>query len=122
MMIKRRVLGKYITIIFGFIILLLFLGAGIDSITYVPSNAFVVIDTEAMIYHCPPYEHYLYEKHGELLKARYNEVQEDYSLCSECKNEGCFYQINRSLTGSLLENIGILPEKQNVWNEDGTWN
>ena len=40
----------------------------------------------------------------------------------KCRDDGAFIQEGRSLTGSLLQRIGILKPIPPKWNEDGSWN
>jgi hypothetical protein len=52
---------------------------------------------------------------GEARKAGYKPER-------TCRDQGGFTQEGRSLTGDLLERIGILPKLKSRWNADGTWN
>ena len=38
----------------------------------------------------------------------------------ECRKDGSFMESGRSLSGGLLEKIGLLPEFKSRWNSDGT--
>jgi hypothetical protein len=39
-----------------------------------------------------------------------------------CRGEGDFTMQGRSVSGLLLERIGILPPQKSRWNPDGSWN
>jgi hypothetical protein len=39
-----------------------------------------------------------------------------------CRDGGGFMMEGRSLTGSILEQVGILPKQYSRWNADGSWN
>ena len=45
-----------------------------------------------------------------------------YRSDRKCRDEGAFIQDDRSLTGTLLQTIGILKPIPSRWNEDGSWN
>jgi hypothetical protein len=45
-----------------------------------------------------------------------------YKPDRECRDEGAFIQDGRSLTGMLLQKIGMLKPIPSRWNEDGSWN
>lgn len=40
----------------------------------------------------------------------------------ECREANGFIEDGRSISGRLLEKIGILPKFVSRWNSDGTWN
>ncbi|MBC7447268.1 MAG: hypothetical protein H7330_04355 [Hymenobacteraceae bacterium] len=40
---------------------------------------------------------------------------------SECRDKSAFYEEGRSVTGSFLERLNILPKLESKWNGDGTW-
>lgn len=45
-----------------------------------------------------------------------------YKPDTECRDAGGFMQDGRSLSGLLLEYVGLLPPLPSRWNPDGTWN
>jgi hypothetical protein len=40
----------------------------------------------------------------------------------DCRERGAFVADGRSLTGTLLERLGILGPLPRRWNDDGSWN
>ena len=45
-----------------------------------------------------------------------------YRSDRQCRNEGGFMQVGRTLPGALLEKLGILKPLPSRWNTDGSWN
>lgn len=45
-----------------------------------------------------------------------------YRVEGSCRDQGCWTQEGRSLTGRALERIGLLPKLRSRWNADGSWN
>ena len=97
---------------------LLLLGMGISTSRYMPENAWLVVDHQRQIYFAPPFAPA--ERQG-LLWMRRSELPQGYRSDSTHRNLGAFFQEGRSMTGSLLEWIGILKHAESRWGADGSW-
>lgn len=107
------------TIIAGILVVILLVGLSIGSSRTMPENAIVLVDDEARTYFAPP----CVAKQGNLRVVTAAEVHDlGYSPDRDCVNEGGFMQDGRSLTGKLLEAIGLFKPLPSRWNADGTWN
>ncbi len=104
---------------------LFLLGFGVDSYKQAPDNTMVLIVSETKDYYpaTDDYKKFLeiqgYEYKVTTLKDARNSgrwVEKD------ARERGYFFQKGRSLSGKLLETIGILPPLASQWNPDGTWN
>jgi len=100
---------------------LFFFGFGITGFVTAPEHATVLVDPATQTYIAPPC---IGPLHASSLpsttigKARKEKLKPD----DECRNSNGFTQEARSLSGKLLERIGILPPVRSRWNADGTWN
>ncbi len=117
---------------------LIILGFGISSSGSAPRHAFVAVDTSSKTYfgpNCmsvvPP--GWMADGHSlgtlsDLEAAGYVmatlETVRDarFGPDPDCRDSGEFISEGRSLTGDLLEAIGILGPIPPRWNADGTWN
>lgn len=121
-----------ITLIIGIPFILLIIGFGIETTNTCPDHALVLVDEKSKEYYAPPC----------LIESGYDSVDEieefaqivdmvvmtkgeakknKYSSNRDCADENGFIEEGRSLSGSLLEKIGILPKQNSRWNDDGTW-
>lgn len=95
-----------------------YLGFGIRRSRYAPPNAIVLVDPITEFFYpqpCAPAD-------GEGIWMTLSKAHEmGYELDSACRAEGLLFQEDRSLSGSLLESIGILPPIESRWNADGSW-
>lgn len=116
---------KIIKTAFIVLLVLLFIGFGIGRETVISSsNAIVVANEKDNTYlslPCVP------DVHGNGLKDRWMMRLEEARIIGlkpdpNCVNEGGFIQQERSLSGQVLELIGILPPIPPRLNPDGTWN
>lgn len=103
------------------IALIFFLGFGIGSSKTMPDNAIVYVDKSKKIYiGVPSVSSYLNK--NIVKKTAKDARQLGYNPDEESKNNGDFTQEDRSLSGKLLEKIGILSPIPPRWNQNGTWN
>jgi len=103
----------------GVLVAVLLIGLSIGSSRTMPEHAIVLADDRARTYIAPP----CVGEQGELRVATASEVRGlAYSPDRDCANEGGFVQDDRSLTGGLLEAMGLLKPLPSRWNRDGTWN
>ena len=89
-----------------------------------PEHVKVLVDPITRLYYAPPCAAY----HNEDLRRRLElstlrQVDQfGYKPHQGCVNEGAYIQEGRSLTGQLLQTIGLLPPIRSRWNADGSWN
>lgn len=117
---KQNIIAGIKTVI-SVAFLLLFLGSGIGSEKCIPDNAIVYADDSKMIYYSVP------EKESNNIEnVRKTTIQEvhdlKYSSDESSKEHGDFISEGRSLTGIIMEKVGILSTIPPRWNDDGTWN
>jgi hypothetical protein len=116
-----RRLHKFVVSALGAVLVLLMLGFGVGSGGVAPDHALVLADAKRGTYTAPPCadggsrsefsQISLSEAHKQGLKPERN-----------CVNGGGFVEEGRSVSGQLLESIGLFSPKQRRWNADGTWN
>lgn len=107
-----------LTAIIVAVIALLFLDLGFPPTLEAPPHAQVLIDETAGVYFAPSCEVGRLLATIPLAQARELGFKPDQA----CLSEEEFTQPGRSITGRLLEGIGILGEPESRWNSDGTWN
>lgn len=101
------------------------LGFGVDSYKMAPDNTKVFITSETKDYY-PATENYV--KFLEMQGYEYQVTTQREALDSgrwaekDARERGYFMQKGRSLSGKLLEAIGIFPPLALQWNSDGSWN
>lgn len=106
------------------VLLLFFLGFAIEAVETPPPNAQVWVDDGAREFISPLY----LNSHPQLAqrftrRLTYGEMRlERYSPERQCNNEACWSQEGRSISGGLLERLGLLPKLRSRWNAKGTWN
>lgn len=100
-------------------------GFGIESERYMPDSAFVYVDPVSNVYfgrYCIPASY----KSGPFPKLLEMPARAAWALEVEpdhdCIEEGAFYEDGRSVSGMLLEWVGVLGPLRSRWNADGTWN
>lgn len=127
------------------LVLLFLLGFGIESTRSMPDNARVFIDTERDTYLAPPCvrvtpeqeqliesrltgAHTFQDSLGifvettSLLPAVRFELRElDVRPDPDCRDSGAFFQEGRSLSGLLLQRVGLLEPVESRWRDDGSW-
>lgn len=100
---------------------LLFVGFGIGTVEGIPKHAIVLLDDQARTYISP-----LCVSEEEAHRFRESKVSEAYALNYSpepgCRDKGMFTVEGRSLSGGLLESVGLIGPLPNRWNADGTWN
>jgi hypothetical protein len=105
----------------GSMAFLVFFGFGIGSSKTTPEYALVFIDSSQSTYTSPACLTQERQKLYPLFtigQARKLKLNPD----PQCVEQGGFVQEDRSLSGAVLERLGILKPKQTRWNLDGTWN
>ena len=87
-------------------------------------NAVVFASDGDMLFVTPPY----LQLHPELVSiynrpTTYGDARAaGYKAEPGCNEAQCWSQDGRSLTGRLLERLGLLPQLRSRWNSDGSWN
>ncbi len=96
------------------------MGFGISSARTAPDYAVVVVDAEQKLYFAPPCttDRMRYFVRITLSEARKRGFQVD----SSCREASAFQQEDWSLSGQLLQRLGVLPSLRSRWNPDGSWN
>jgi hypothetical protein len=108
--------------------MLLLLGFGCSTSYVAPPNAFVLVDLSRNAYLAPSCvseaERAKAGRPGSPLKWGTVEVARSlkFEPDDRCRNAGGFVQEGRSLSGRLLERVGILGPRRPRWNPKGTWN
>jgi len=98
---------------------LMLIGLGIRSSKGMPDNAIVYVNDATKTYIAPSCIRLLTEcRRITAGEARILGYKPDL----KCRDMGEFIQKDRSLTGNLLQTIGILEPVPSKWNEDGSWN
>ena len=112
---------RIVVIVGGVGVSVFVLGFGVRSFTTAPKHAIVLVEPARKTYIAPPC---IGPLHASTLppttigKARKEKLKPD----DECRNANGFIQEARSLSGMLLEKVGILRPLPSRWNSDGTWN
>lgn len=126
---KLRKIGLYI--LFTPIILFC-IGFGIESIATCPGHTLLLVDEQIKEYFAPPC--LMSEGFDNVEKIKQFAIDHNLKVYAEkeiakeirpnhdCRGNDGFVEDRRSLSGKLLEKIGILPKFKTRWNADGTWN
>lgn len=112
---------------------LFWIGFGLESISFCPENALLLVNTDTKEYFAPPC--IMAEGYDNVDKIRMFAVLTNMKVLTskelkrkslkpnpDCRNKEGFTEKGRSLSGELLEKIGLLPKFKSRWNDDGTWN
>lgn len=98
---------------------LLYLGFGLRTIRTIPKNAIVYVDDSKKVYYGLPS---LPQDKASLRRTTIGEAyNRKYKPDEISRNNGDFMQEGRSVSGSLLEKVGIFPKLESRWNTDGSW-
>jgi len=121
-----------IVVIFG---LLFYIGLQLDSFKITPDNAIIFIDHSKKLYFSPlcvyqklpsTNEQLLdleFPKFFYLESGKYRDIKnKGFNTPGNCKGTKYWFQENRSMSGELLQNLGILKPLPARWNPDGSWN
>lgn len=127
---KLKQVGLYILIT---PIILLFIGFGIGTTSGCPDHTLLLVNRDTKEYYAPPC--IMTEGYDNVDKIRMFAMLTNLTvltdkelkgkglkLNADCRDEGGFVEEGRSLSGGLLEKIGLLPKFKSRWNDDGTWN
>ena len=99
--------------------LLILLGFGVGSYSSTPGHAVVLVSDVTKEYHAPPcVSDARIFKMATIAEAR----ALGYKPNPQCRDADGFVQESRSLSGSMLEWVGVLEPLPSRWNEDGSWN
>ena len=118
--------AKLLQVLLGLMLILLIIFVGgffIGTVGLVPGYAAVYVDENTNIFYSPL--SLTQEKVTELnLKSSTFQVVTTlgYKMNEEDKQNEYFQQEGRSLTGTFLERVGILPKLKPRCNYDGSWN
>lgn len=110
---------KALGFMLALILLAAFLGFGITSARTMPTYAQIFLDESSRTYIAPPM---VKSDKGLRLSTVAEAYRLDYSPDLDSRDAGAFLQEDRSLTGHLLEWVGVLGPIPPRWNADGTWN
>jgi hypothetical protein len=96
------------------------MGFGIGSARTAPDNVIVVIDAEQKLYFalpCAP------DGMQDFVRITLGQARKlGFQAETNCWEKATFLQDDRSLSGLLLQLIGVLPPHRPRWNADGSWN
>jgi hypothetical protein len=128
-------LQKLKLILLGIVLIplfLLFIGFGLETTLTTPDHSYVLVDKSSNEYYSPPcimssgyddanriYEFAEINSLEVVEKIHAND--KNYKPNPECRDNQGFIQEGRSMSGSFLEKLGILPELESRWNDDGSW-
>jgi hypothetical protein len=125
-------LKEYLIYVAAVPVFLLIFGFGIGSSTHMPKHALLLVNDETKEYFAPPclmefgYNDvktiYQFGRQKNFRVVSAKEVGMPYRPNSECRESNGYFQDGRSVSGMLLEKIGLLPKENSRWNPDGTWN
>lgn len=88
-----------------------------------PDNAWVYADIRQGVYFAPPYLQAAGRDAAGLLLTSAGEARRmNCRPDPEARSRGYFRQTVRSMSGGLLQSLGLLPPLPSRWNSDGTWN
>lgn len=118
--------SRYIRTVVGVPAAVLWLGFGIVSSRHVPDSALVYVSPNHVFY-APPCISLSASHSVEAMSSLVlTTIQSARAIGAtpdrDCVNTGAFYQDGRSLSGLLLEYVGLFPPLKSRWNEDGSWN
>jgi hypothetical protein len=117
--------SKLNAVLTGAIGMLLFVGVlavagfGIASTRPMPDHAQVLLDDSKKTYSSPPC---VADARGLRWTTAGEAHRLKYRPDNDCCNAGGFVSDGRSLTGLLLQKLGVLPPLRSRWNADGSWN
>jgi hypothetical protein len=116
----------------GIVVILIIIGFQIKPITGSPDNALLFFNDETKEYYAPPclmeigYNDiesiYNFGRLNNIRVAIHKDVVSPYKPNVECRDNSGFFQEERSLSGMLLEKIGLFSKTKSRWNPDGSWN
>ncbi|MDT8902235.1 hypothetical protein [Anaeroselena agilis] len=94
-----------------------------DNTVPAPAAAWVYADLDQRVYYPPPYlENSGRDAAGLLLTTAGEAKKMNCAPDPQAKSKGYFRQPDRSMSGRLLQSLGILKPLPGRWNRDGTWN
>ena len=114
-------------------IVLLWIGFGLETVSTCPDNTLIFVNEQTKEYFAPPC---LMESGFDNID-KINQFASDHNLTvyrdreitgkglgpnPECRGSKGLIEDGRSLSGGLLEKIGLLSKFKSRWNADGTWN
>ncbi|MBN8577401.1 MAG: hypothetical protein J0L66_10695 [Cytophagales bacterium] len=127
---KLKQFGIYILIA---PIILLWIGFGIGTTSFCPDNTLLLVNEDKKEYYAPPC--IMTEGFDDADKIKMFAMLTNLKVLTDkelkgkalkpntdCRDKEGFIEDGRSLSGGLLEKIGLLPKFQSRWNDDGTWN
>ncbi len=110
---------RIVLIIITVAIALFSLGMTVEMSKTMPNSATVYLDGEAKTYFAPP----CVGRDTALRGVTASEAHfMGYEPNPDCENKGWFTQKGRSLSGDLLQRLGVLAPLPSRWNADGSWN
>lgn len=104
--------------------ILFVLGFGFHTSKYAPDHALVYVTTETNFFYpaIPEYAEFMKQNEYDYKAITLKEARKyDKIIDRDAKERGYFFQEGRSVSGLLLEYIGLLPKQKSRWDEDGNW-
>ena len=113
----QEVLGSAL----GLLVVVLLFGFGVETGSVAPDHALVLADAKERTYFAPSCVSA--QRRQALLQIPLAQAhKQGLSADRTCVNESGFTEEGRSVSGRLLEFLGVLPMRPKRWNSDGTWN
>lgn len=99
-------------------------GFGIESIKTAPNNARVLITDETNYFYPATSDYFQFmniKGYTYKITTIENARNDNKEMYRDAKERGYFIQHGRSLSGSILEKIGLLPKIPSRWDSSGNW-
>jgi len=97
-----------------------YIGYGVKSLHHASPYAIVFVDEESRRYFAPFCVSGM--DRDRMVKMSLGEAQDRSFVPDDgCRNTGAFVQEGRSLTGNVLQRLGILGPIESRWKPDGSW-
>ncbi len=98
-------------------------GFFLENTVHVPAAAWVYVDLGQRVYYAPTYLRDSGRDTAGMLLTTVGEAKKmQYAPDPGARNAGYFQQPGRSMSGRILQSLGLLPPLPSRWNRDGTWN
>ena len=93
-----------------------FLGLGVSTSKHMPENTLLAVDLQNQVYYAPRFAPAI----GTVILRR-SDLPKGFRPDPASRDAGEFFNEGRSLTGILLETVGLVPPLKSRWAPDGSW-
>jgi hypothetical protein len=117
-------MSRILSTLVAIVLFLFAMGFAIGTVLVPPSNAEVWANDDRKEFITPPFRRNnrslapLFSRattYGEVMALKYTPE-------ATCNREPCWAQDGRTLSGKLLQAVGVLGPVRTRWNPDGSWN